>query len=325
VPDRDESVLALAPLLRAASRSGPVLADDEGGFFQLTSCVYVHDQVEDALRRTLALAAALQAIDAHRIAPELASATGGHPAVSAAPGRDLRRTRDGILAGFGELLATSGGKPSVYAGSEFADVADRLTAQGFVSSASETGLTAECPFGGFTSLLTMVTAEADPLLGRGLRAELTLPVMPGGEGSPDGVRAALALNAREVTEVHHAHFTGSWHPARRGLAYRVFLPNLLGYGTPGWVLNLALVMTRRAAWSAGVFGREFDPEASSAVRAELWEELAGLGDDEFRALLDGLPAGEDRERVVAAMTAVRDAVRHQMPKRSAAEKRQPGE
>lgn len=310
VPD-GETIVACAAVMHRAALSGLVRIDeDRGGNLLFASSAYVCDQMEASLGLVVALAAALQTAEAHCLMADLAQATGGEPRESAPPNEETRRHPDEMLSIIENLVAPHGVGPSVYTGPEFTRAAEWLEQQGIFANADETGLTAEYPFGEQTSLLTLKTGEPHPVLGNGLSIQLTLPLMPGEEESLDGVQTALAMNAREVTEHTDSHFTGSWCADPRGLAYRSFFPNLLG-GGPGWVTNVVLAMTRRAKWAADVFGRAFDPHAASATRNELWEELADLGDAEFQAFLSNMPLGEDREKAIIVLTAMRDALREQ--------------
>ena len=43
------------------------------------------------------------------------------------------------------------------------------------------------------------------------------------------------------------------------------------------------------------------------------EQMAGLDEDAFQAVLDSIPPGEDREKTILALTAVRSAMRYQPP------------
>jgi hypothetical protein len=137
----DEAVAALSPVMRAATMSGLVRTDEEGGAFQLASSFFVHDQVEGGLRRVVALSAALQACEAHRLGADLARATGGRAAESAGPDGHVRRQPDDMLNVVEAVIAPQGAGPSATTGPEFAEAANWLGEQGFFANGGETGLT----------------------------------------------------------------------------------------------------------------------------------------------------------------------------------------
>lgn len=89
------------------------------------------------------------------------------------------------------------------------------------------------------------------------------------------------------------------------LEFMFFLPNLAG--GPGWVTNFTMAMAVRARWAAARFGDT--TAAGGATTATVLAELAGMDDASFRAVLDALPPGEDRERAIQALAAVRAAMR----------------
>jgi hypothetical protein len=288
--------------MQAADLSGLVWSGEDGAI-QFASNFYVHEQMEASLGLVVALAAALQAAEAHALVAGLAAAVGGVPAASAPPGRAARRRPDEMLDVIDNLVAPRGMGPSVYPGPGFVQAVKWLEEQGFFSNGDETGFTAEFPFGGMTSLLTMRTGEAHPLLGNGLGIRLVLPLMPGESESAETVRVALKLNSAEVSEHTDTHFARSWCPGARGLAHHSFLPNLLGGGS-GQVMNFTFTTARRSRWAAGVFEQEFTSGTPPAM-----ERVLALDDAEFQALIDNLPPGAGRERMVQLMTLLRDARR----------------
>ena len=302
----DAGVPALAPYMRAAALSGFVRDAADPGVLRLATCFSVHEQVEETLGRLIGLAAALQAATAYRLAADLARATGGEPAVSGPPGRVPRTRPDDMVRVIENQIAPAGAGPSAFAGPEFGQAADWLERQGFVTNADETGLTSELPFGGMTSLLTLRADDPHPELGSGLTGRLVLPVLPGEAASARAVEAALNLNSDEVASHTDVQFAGSWCPAERGLAFHLFVPNLVS--GPGWVTNLAFALARRAMWAAGVFDQPFEPEGQSA-RDRVAEQMAGLDDEAFQAVLDSIPPGGGRENTIRALTAVRAATR----------------
>jgi hypothetical protein len=97
--------------------------------------------VEGGLRRVVALSAALQACEAHRLGADLARATGGRAAESAGPDGHVRRQPDDMLNVVEAVIAPQGAGPSATTGPEFAEAANWLGEQGFFANGGETGLT----------------------------------------------------------------------------------------------------------------------------------------------------------------------------------------
>jgi hypothetical protein len=290
VPDDDERIAELLPALSLASMSGLIRGGEDGSTLQLASSVYVHDQTEQANRLVVGMAAALQAAEAYRFAPAVAELVSGTPAASHPPGRPTRAEPDEMLGVIENLIYPAGLAMSLYTGPEFAEMADQLNAGGFLATADHDGLTAEFPFGDFTLLLKLDTADPHPVLGCGLHARLTLPMLGGEQDGPGGMRVALGLNAQEVADPTHTHFLGSWRPCPRGFTYAAFYPNFLSQGRPGFIRNVVLSMFFRARWAATSFGREFDPVAANRRRAEALDWIAGLTEDQLREFFPDPPA-----------------------------------
>jgi len=280
---------ALASYMRTTALSGFVRDNETPGVLRLASSFYVHEQIEEALGRLVGLTAALQAATAYRLTADLARITGSEPAVSGPPGRSLRALPDDMVRVVEDQIVPAGGRPPVYAGPEFEQSAEWLEQQGFFTNADQQGLTSELPFGEITSLLTLKADDPHPELGNGLTGRLVLPVLPGEAASARAIKAALDLNSREVSDHTDTHFAGSWCPTERGLAFHLFVPNIVC--GPGWVMNFTLAVARRAMWAARVFDQAFEPQWQSAM-----EHVAALDDETFRALLDSIPPGKDREK-----------------------------
>jgi hypothetical protein len=306
----DTTVPALAPYMRAATLSGFVRDGQDFGVLRIASSFYVHEQIEDSLGRLLGLATAHQAATAHHLTADLARAAGGEPFVSGPPGGGLRTRDDDMVRVVESQIVPAGAGPSAFAGPEFAQAAVWLERQGFFTNADEEGLTSELPFGEITSVLTLKSGDPHPELGNGLTGRLVLPVLPGESASARAVEAALNLNSDEVSTHTDVHFAGSRCPTERGLAFHLFVPNIVG--GPGWVTNFTFALARRAMWASRVFDQAFEPQGQSAMD-QLAEQMAGLDDDEFQAVLDSIPPGEDRDKTIQALTAVRAAMRSSPP------------
>lgn len=306
----EAGVPALAPHMRAAALSGFVRDDEEPGVLRLASSFYVHDQVEESLGRLIGLTAAHQATTAYRLAADLARATGGEPLVSGPPGRGLRTSTDDMVRVVENQIAPAGAGPSAFAGPEFEQAADWLGRQGFFTNADEAGLTSELPFGEMTSLLTLRADDPHPEPGSGLTGRLVLPALPGEPASARAAEAALGLNANEVRDGTDMQFAGSWCPTEHGLAFHLFVPNIVG--EPGWVTNFTFALARRGMWAAGVFDQSFEPQGRSAMD-RVAAQMAGLDEEAFQAVLDSIPPGEEQEKTIRALTAVRAAMRSQPP------------
>src|SRR5262249_37235569 len=150
--------------------------------------------------------------------------------------------------------------------------------------------------------------ESNPRVGNGLLTLLTLPVGATAPGDPRGARHALELNRRELEEDTHAHFLGSWCPTEQGLCFVTFYPNAFAAISPGGVVPLAQGDAFRARWAAGVFGQAFDTGRAGAGTAAMLERLRDLSEEEIRQLVAHLPPGQDPQRALQALLALKRAM-----------------
>ena len=263
------SDLYLAAIGRFASLSGVVRDAADPGTLRLHTSVFVHAETLEQYLRIFEPAVILQSELAHRTAAVVAEGVGGEPAESPHPASGFRGSPDEILA-LPQVILRRDGESSVWAGSEMASLVEFFQRPPcLMASGDEEALTAEFPFLGESSLLTLATEVPNPTLGRGLLALLRIP-----SGGSEEERAGLAvrLNAREKMQYTRTHFAGSWCGDDRGATYVSFLPNLVY--APGLLTNLAAGLVVRARWVAEkVFHDDWKrvPARSALERLQLEE------------------------------------------------------
>jgi hypothetical protein len=199
----------------------------------------------------------------------LAELTGARAAASEHPNSGQRAIPDDMLNIIRGNVAPAGRPPSHYAGE------DMLEALAFfqnppcvLATGSETGLSAELPFGDFTSLLQMKTGETNLWHGCGLLTLLSFPAAESGQENVAAARLALELNELELASLTRCHFLGSWCPGRQALTFVSFLPNVLRREKLAQVL-VGCHMLGRARWvTEEVFGVGFDYDRAFKVKAK---------------------------------------------------------
>jgi hypothetical protein len=275
----DAQLLQLMELSYFATLSGLVRHPEQPSRIQLASSIYAHSDTADWLQRVLVWVAAIQNVEAHAVAANLAKSTGARLAVSKHPSSGARLVPDDMLNLVRGRVVPDGQQPALYAGEELLDTLAFFQSPPCVlATGSENGLSAEFPFGDFTSLLQMKTRETNPWLGNGLLALLSVPRTESGKENVKAARLALDLNELEVSSLTRAHFLGSWCPGNQGLTFVSFLPNAmrLAGGLPKVLVGTA--MMSRAAWVATeVFRVGFDYHRTASSSARLAEEQAGKG------------------------------------------------
>jgi hypothetical protein len=239
------SDLFLATIGRYASLSGIVRDAADPATLKLHTSVFVHPDTATQYLRIFQPAVVLQAEAAYRTAALVAKNVGGTPAVSPHPASGFRESPDELLA-LPRLLVEQGGDSSAWKGPELEHLAELFQRPPcLMANGDEEGLTAEFPFLGGSSLLTLVTTEPHPALGSGL---LMLLRIPGGGPPAECASLAVRLNALEKKQFTRTHFAGSWCSDDGGAAYVSFVPNLVHAN--GLLTNLASSMVVRARWVA---------------------------------------------------------------------------
>ncbi len=165
-------------------------------------------------------------------------------AASNHPIRGARREMDEMLDIFQKLIRPLGEKPSAFVGAEFLDALASLQRPPcLLATGDKSGLCAEFPFPGQSTLLQVSTSEVNPRAGRGLLIRTTLPI----EGQKaEFFRVAMELNETELKSMTRCHFTGSWCAGEHGLTFVSFAPNILS--APSALTNLIWNEVVRAKW-----------------------------------------------------------------------------
>lgn len=230
-----------------------LLIDEESGEVSSYCSACFHWQNLPWLRGLFVHAVALQAAEAWMFAANSpAELLGGEPAVTPGPQGVVRRTPDPMLAVVRDLYAPKGEKPSPWRKAEFEATA-RTTPNPWVrATAGDTGVTAEFPFRGQTSVFQASAEEKHPWLGNGLLVTLSVPVAVADGQEPADV--AAKLNWRETVDRCRSHSMGAWHADPQGFTYVAFLP-AFAYRSH-LLLNFVWVMAARSAWVKAIADNE---------------------------------------------------------------------
>lgn len=252
--------------------------DDPTGLVQLAATGYVHEQNEPFAKLLFGLTCAVQAAEAHVAARTLARLDAVEPAVSEHPTSGLRAEPDDMLRVIDGVLAPRGEGPSKWVGEEVLQAVEMVRQRPCVAvSGSETGLTAEYPFGDKTSLLTVEADSTNPRLGRGCLIRLDLPPRFDKAGAAE---RALEFNRLEVCEFTRTPVTGSWCLGGRGLTHVSFLPNALY--KPGVLVNMVIAAALRVQWvTETLFGYDMEEyyETAATHRRDRLARLVGTPED----------------------------------------------
>ncbi len=240
----DRALSILGATTGFSTMSGPLVG--EGGL-RLAASVFVHDGTLRMWKHLLAIAALIQVTEAHITAPFLAESTGAKTAVSPHPWSGIRKEQDDMLNVIHDVFAPMGVGPSLFAGHEFADAEEAMGRHlSLLTSAGDTGLTSEFPFGEGTALLQMLTEPRNPRLGSGLMMILSLPTH---YATSDLPRLALQMNQLELSQLTRAPFLGSWCPHAtipNTLCFVSFFPNACSL--PGLPTTFLQYSAGRARW-----------------------------------------------------------------------------
>jgi hypothetical protein len=308
VPLEAALLTQLGLLMRDAGMSGLLHDPSRPGRFQLAASVYVHEQTRPWLTQVISLVVACQAAEAHVMADELADILGGRADHSDHPSAGPRPTLDPLTEVLEQKVAPDGRRPSRFRGGDMQEALCWLRQTPFLSNGDTESFVSEFPFGHQTALLRVDATTSNPRVGNGLMMLLTLPVGETDPDDPRGARSALELNCRELTEDTHAHFLGSWCPTEEGLCFVTFFPNTFAAISPGSVATLVQGSMFRARWAADVFDQTFDPSRAEEGRAAMMEQLRDLSEEDIRQLVAEMPPGEDPERTLQVLLAMKRAM-----------------
>jgi len=239
----DEQVVCLNLIGEMMTLSGPVVAADRPGRIELAASVKVHEGNLNWAPNLFMDAAAMQAAEACIVGEHL-EGSGLRRVTSAHPRSGRRKEMDEMLDIFRSLVNPMGQGPSLYAGHEMERLVAKLARPPCVEvTGDESGLAAEYPYPGHTSLIQLGTTEQHPRAGSGLLATLTVP-----EGKNDvaTARRALEWNKKDLSSLFRTHFLGSWCASPMGLTYKTFYPNCVH--CEGCLINIAMTHILRAQW-----------------------------------------------------------------------------
>jgi hypothetical protein len=308
IPLQPAQLAQLGLLMRHAGMSGLLHDPERPGRFQLAASVYVHEQTRPWLTQVLRLVAACQTAEAHIMADGLAGMLGGRPDHSGHPTAGQRPSLAPATEVLEREVKPDGDHPSRFRGHDMEEALEWLQRTPFHSNGDGDALVSEFPFGSDTSLLRVDATESNPRVGNGLLTLLTLPMGESAPGDARGAQDALELNRRELQEDTHAHFLGSWCSTEQGLCFVSFFPNAFAAISPGSIVTLVQSCVFRARWVASVFGQTFDPRRGDAGREETMERLWDLSEEEIGQLVARLPPGQDPQRALQALLAMKRAM-----------------
>jgi hypothetical protein len=223
----DEQVSFLNLLgIRQMTLSGILAPADRPGRIELAASVCVHQGNLSWVPDVFNDAVAMQAAEAAIIGASLTDTVGLRRVTSVHPKSGPRGEMDDMLDIFKNLVNPTGEAPSVYAGEEMEQLVAKFQRAPCVwASGDKSGLAAEFPYPGETSLIQLETMDKHPRAGNGLLARLKIP-----EGKCDAAtaREALEWNKKELASVTWARFLGTWCAMETGLTYVSFYPNYVG-------------------------------------------------------------------------------------------------
>lgn len=275
-----ENLALLGLQARMATSSAYIRDPSAADRLQLATSLYVYEETEEWLRDLMAWICAIQATEAILTAPMLAELMGAKPAMTKHPSSGLREQTDDMLNIIEQVVSPAGQASSQWLGPELTQARDWLNGHPFcvLSTGDESGLSAEFPFGSMTSLLRVMTDQANPRMGNGCLMILTIPEGDSSRESP----LWLDLNDQELASYVRAPLLGSWCLEERGTSFVSFFPNAMYQ--PGLLQNFLIYTINRAAWVArDVFSLEFDGSAAPAIArvmatAEDHEQSTGLSE-----------------------------------------------
>lgn len=253
---------ALAPLVSMAG----AVCDPTRGKVSLCSCVRIHKGIAEWMNRLLSVAAVLQLDEARTLAPDLARSIGAEPDESAHPQTGWRTDPDEMALCAENMIIPVGKEPPGWAESEFSETVERFLSgpPSLLATSGDTGLTAEFPFGDFSSLLTISCSDRHIRYGAGLTVRQRFPI---DSISPtEGARIAQEWNAAELIEAPIGYGFGSWLYADRTLDFWSFYPAVCKRFI--MIPNLCFAAAERArAASVRLIGRDWDESSFGVQRS----------------------------------------------------------
>lgn len=222
-----------------ASMAGPVYNPREG-MAEFCSWALVYEYISGWMEPLLAMAAALQVFETREVDPSFDKFT-GHPE------KGVRKEPNNIVNVIPGVVQPAGESPSRWTGQEFEEAAELANSLPpvILATSGRQGLTAEFPFGNFSSLLQIDGAQRHPVYGGGLLQLQYFPVS-GKKGEDEKwIKKALELNEPYISPVPAGYGFGSYLYRDGMITHASFIPNALY--VPGLLTNLLLSAMGRAA------------------------------------------------------------------------------
>lgn len=221
-----------------ASMAGPVY-NPRKGVSEFCSWALVYEHISGWMGPLLAMAAALQVFETQEAEPSCDKFT-GHPE------KGVRKEPSSIVNVIPGVVQPAGESPSRWTGQEFEEAAELANSLPpvILATSGRQGLTAEFPFGNFSSLLQIDGALQHPVYGRGLLQLQYFPVS-GKKGEDEKwIKKALELNEPCISPVPAGYGFGSYLYRDGMITHVSFIPNALY--VPGLLNNLLLSAMGRA-------------------------------------------------------------------------------
>ena len=222
-----------------ASMAGPVYNPQEG-VVELCSWALIYEHVSGWMGPMLGMAAALQIFetdDSFRSQDTFR----GHPE------NGVRSEPSEIANVISDMVKSGGEPPSLWSVQEFDEATDlaNILPPVLLATGGGQGLSAEFPFGSFSSLLRMEGDQRHPIYGSGLLQLHHFPVRGKPGDDEKWIRKALELNEPAVSPVPQGYGFGSYLYRNSMITHASFIPNVLH--SPGLLLNFLFAAGARAS------------------------------------------------------------------------------
>jgi hypothetical protein len=250
----DEQLGMLNGIMKRTALCGVIRCPSDPSRIQLASSVYAKDENVSWLSVFFALSAMVQMFQSHRLVGVVDSIVGIEHGKLSHPELGYVETNQIATGEIISLFASeSASEESPFIGTDMLDIlADCQNPPCILANGDKSGVSAEFPFLGATSLLRATTIEGQSLLGSGLLLALQIP-----DQQDQGVTRCLELNERELSELTRCHFLGNWcMTSEDQMTHICYIPN--NFQHPGIASVNAQSMIMRAMWIAeGVFGDDW--------------------------------------------------------------------
>ena len=236
--DADALTAVNSTLMPLVSMAAPVF-DPRRGTLDLCSWALVYEAISPWMNIMLSMASAIQIHEVHKLKDNF-FAFGMENAVSGHPQNGIHKEQDEMAGLVPLLIQPAGRKPSRWTADEFQEIVDLFGQKPpvILASAGGPGLSAEFPFGTFSSLCRMAGDQSHPFYGNGLLITHFFPVS-GKKGEEEKwIRKAFSLNEPQLGSNPAGYGFGSYVYRDGMIVYVAFIPNIL-YSS-GLLLNLFL-------------------------------------------------------------------------------------